>query len=220
MISLGVVKKATVVSVAAAMLSIGLSLPAGATLIGDTIDISSSFGAPLSEPTDSNVLVGAGAELTQGDNSNHDLGPDGTDASGDDFLFNTGDAIDVGDSSITFSFAPDTIIFAFITTFSDLDWIGFPDAIGLVGASISDPSGLLLSGAQANVIDGSTLEFQGSADLINISVLTSFTINLEVDHSSPPPPPTDVPEPGTLATFALGLMGILLFARRRRHGTV
>ena len=61
-------KKTAVTAFAAAALSLGLSLPASATLIGDTITITTTANVfPVDTWTD-NVVVGAGAELVGIDN--------------------------------------------------------------------------------------------------------------------------------------------------------
>lgn len=195
----------TVLAIGFVALSLGLSLPAGATLLTDTIDISTDFGFPLVTATDNGVLVGAGVELTQGGGSSHDT---------QDFLYNIGDSIDIGASTITFNFAAEptgAFPFAFTSIFSDLDWVGFP-TFGLVGVTIVDPDSVLSPGAQANVLTASSFDFQGTA---NIPGGQSISFSLELDFQDQDTPVPGVPEPAILPLLAAGLMG-LLYGRRRK----
>lgn len=195
--------KKLMLAMAAVVLHLGFSAPANATLIGDTINISSDFGFPVATATDNNVLVGAGVELAQGDGSSHDT---------QDFLFNPGDSIDIGASIITFTFAADTLpTFSFITNFSSLDWVGQPNVVGLTGVNILDPGNVVLAGAQINNLTSDSFQFQGTVD-ISTTAPVSFQLELVVDHT----PVGGVSEPPVLPLLTLGLLGLLAGVRRKQ----
>ena len=181
--------------------AMGLALPASATLIGDTVTISSQANAPLDTWTD-NVLVGGGIELTAGDGSNHSL-------AGPFFahLFSPGDSIDIGANSITMNFTDlgaAGFPYAFQTIFSGFDWTDTPGSLqGVVLAAGATG----LTAFNISAINASGFTFQGTVDLVNGA---NFTLDLLTVHDDPLP----VPEPGTLALLGAGLLG--LFMRRKR----
>ena len=101
MITFDFFKKSVAIPFVAAALSLGLSLPANATLIGDTITITSQANSPVDTWTDT-VVVGTGIEL------NGDLSTTDHAASSNNQNFDAlfpGDFIDVGANSITFNYA-------------------------------------------------------------------------------------------------------------------
>ena len=192
-------KKATLIAVVAAASSLGLSIPASASLIYDTITITSTANIPVDTWTDM-VVVGAGAELAGGDSSNH-----ANTSQGQVFaaLF-AGDFIDVGASSITINYAPlgaEGFNYAFITDYLDLDWTDMPGTLESV--TLADgATGLVAS--NISMITANSFRFQGTVDLVTGA---NFTLNLTAVH---------VPEPSTLILTALALLGLLAHGRRRR----
>lgn len=87
--------------------------------------------------------------------------------------------------------------------FSDLDWL--PDAGSIVGVSlVTNIDGITMQDVTFTA-DSVAIDTEGTART-NTSFLNVF---LETSHSS------QIPEPGTLAMFGLGLAGLGL-ARRRR----
>jgi len=125
----------------------GLSLPASATLIGDTITIESTANIPIDNWADS-VLVGGGVELVGGGANNHS-GPGSV--GGFAHLF-TGDSYDIGASSITIVYGAiggSGFPYAFQSIFSDFQ---VTDGSGnvLVGATLAAGStGLIGSNISA-----------------------------------------------------------------------
>jgi hypothetical protein len=198
----------------AAILAIG-PMAANATLIGDTVTVTTTANIPVDTWID-NVLVGAGIEMTAGDGSNH-----ANTNQGQIFphLFSFGDSLDIGATSITTNWAALGVggfIYSYNMVFSGFDWQDEPfgatletvllgiGATGLVGLNIS------------NILDdGFTL--QASVDL---STGSNFTLDLTHLHPDPDPDPdpdpTPVPEPGTLALLGIGLFGMGLARRRRK----
>jgi hypothetical protein len=195
--------KATLTAVVAAALSLGLSLPASASLIGDTITITSEANIPLDTWTDL-VVVGAGAELAGGDASNHANTNQGQIFAA---LF-PGDFIDVGASSITINYAAlggFGFPYAFITDFSDLDWTDTPGTLQNVTLAASATG---LTAFNISMITPNSFQFQGTVDLVNGA---NFTLDLTANHDG-----VQVPESATLPLFAAGLMGLMHCLRRRR----
>jgi hypothetical protein len=192
-------KKATLTAVVAAVLSLGLSLPAIASLIGDTITITSTANVPVDTWTDI-VVVGAGAEVAGGDSSNHSNTFQGQ---GFAALF-LGDFIDVGASSITINYAPlgpGGFNYAFITDYLDLDWTDMPGTLQSV--TLADgATGLVAS--NISMITANGFQFQGTVDLITGA---NFTLNLTAVH---------VPEPTTLSVATIALLLGMSYRRRRR----
>ena len=196
-------KKATLTAVVAAALSLGLSLPASASLIGDTITITSQANAPLDTWIDNDVeVVDPGIELAGGDSSNH---ANTFQDQGYAALF-PGDFIDVGANSVTFNFAAlggAQFLYAFTTEFSDLDWVGTPGT--LVGVALSDPNNSTVVAYNLETFTSNSFQFQGTVDL---AVGANFTVNLTAVH---------VPEPSTLTFAALALLGLLAHGHHRRR---
>ena len=197
-------KKATLTAVVAAALSLGLSLPANASLIGDTITITSMANFPVDTWTDI-VVVGAGVELVGGDASNHSNTFQGQNFAA---LF-PGDSIDVGANSITFVYAAlggPSFPYAFIVDFSGLDWLPIAGTLQQVVVAGGDMG---LVGSNISLIMASSFQFQGSVDLANGA---KFTLDLTATHDE-----IVVPEPAALPLFAAGLMGLMYCLRRRRE---
>ena len=195
-------KKATLTAVVAAALSLGLSLPASASLIGDTITIESQANVPLDIWTDT-VVVGAGAEL-----DGNVAGTDHVDAAnGQGFaaLF-PGDFIDVGANSITIHYealgGPE-FLYAFNTDFSDLDWTDMPGT--LQNVTVASESTGLVNPPNISMITASSFRFQAQVDL---ATGANIILNLIAVH---------VPEPTTLSLATLALLGLLAHGHRRRR---
>lgn len=211
MTSIDKFKKANLATVVATALLLGLSSPASATLMNDTITITSQANFPVDTWSDT-VVVGAGIEL-----DGNVAGPQHvTPTMGQNFaaLF-PGDFIDVGANSITFNFAAlgaGGFPYAFITDFLDLDWTNQPGTLQSVAVA-GGATGLVAS--NISMITPNSFQFQGTVDLINGA---NFTLNLTAVHN-PGPGPTPVPEPATLPIFAVGLMGLIYCLRRRRTVT-
>ena len=183
--------------------TMGLSLPVSASLIGDTITITTTANAPL-DTWEDDVVVGAGIELTAGDGSNHALpGPFFP------HLFTPGDSIDIGESSITMNFtALDAVGFpyAFSSIFSDLDWTDMPGSLQSVAVA-SGATGLLAFNISGVVDTGFT--FQGTVDLVNGA---NFTLDLTAIHDTP----ALVPVPAAFWLFGTALIGLVGFSKRRQ----
>ena len=226
-------KQATLTAVVAAALSLGLSLPASASLIGDTITISSQANFPVDTWIDT-VVVGAGIEL-QGvedpafgppysDNgslfqhTNSILATGSGVGGGAIFphLF-AGDYYDIGANSITIHYEALGPIFgfsyAFITDFSDLNWTDMPGTLTNVTIE-SGAMGLLGSNINPNMITASSFQFQGTVDLVNGA---HFTLNLTAVHDQPPTPATEMTWPSPATSFLLlsGLVMGVLTCRKR-----
>lgn len=184
-----------------------VALPAQASLIGATVDISSPQGGC------SGVTVGDGVECSFQDFST---------------LLSSTIAIDVQDSSVIFEFsAPNTggSLFVFNTqpfTFdvvvSGLIWVDDPDAsiasidvttelFGTPG-TIGTPDGISAAQSGPNAI---TLTFD---DLVRTDCPTVVCARLTVDIQ---PEQSQLPEPGSLALFGLGLAGLGVALQKRRQ---
>ena len=220
----------------AALVGLGAvaALPTGAnaSLIGDTITITTTASTPLDTWTDT-VVVGAGAELFGVEDATDLTKPPypdngsifqhanpvlatGSEAGGGAIfpdLF-AGDSIDVGANSVTFIYAAlgSSLGFnyAFITTFTGLDWVGADGPGTLVSVAFASGATGLVSGAQANFIDASSFEFQGTVDLVNGA---NFTIDLTAVHT----PISAVPIPAALPLFLSALAGLGFVGWRRRQ---
>lgn len=178
---------------------------AQATLIGDTVQIT----APGISGGFTDVVVGAGAELTEAE------------ADGDGFT------VDISDSFFTVSFDPglpgstgwhyepgtSNIDAFFNIVLSDLNWV---DDMAATIASIS----VSTFGVLATELGGLSATLSGSNEVTvevpnplsgagTISCDTSGCGSIRVDLT----PTHSVPEPGPLSLIALGLVGLIF----RRH---
>ncbi len=207
-------KKATLIAVVAAALSLGLSIPASATLIGDTITITTQANVPLDTWSDS-VLVGAGIEMMgvadpfafvpfsdTGSAINH-ANPFLSGAQFPHLFLN--DFYDIGASSITIHYealgGPE-FLYAFNTDFSDLDWTDMPGT--LQNVTVASESTGLVNPPNISMITASSFRFQAQVDL---ATGANIILNLIAVH---------VPEPTTLSLATLALLGLLAHGRRRR----
>ena len=172
-----------------------MALPAQASLIGTTVDITSPHGSC------SNVTVGAGVECRIDQNI-------------DPFLVRNVIDIDVQDSRIVFdflnlsdnfeSFAWFVLPYSFDVTVSRLTWAAISDIavttelFGTQG-SRGDPNTI---GAVPSGTNEITLNF-GDLDRRNCptALCARLTVDLAPEHSA-------LPEPASLALFGFGLLGL------------
>ncbi len=168
--------------VVAAVLSTAMMLSTGtnATIIGDQITVSSSGGGVGNQTVDVTVQDGS-VEISNEVNDVFGLAFD--------------EFIDIEESTIQLFLGVAVFFQGATFTFSDLDWIG--------------ESGFVSNAELASITDfndtGTSVEF--GDDFISITISGSslptrslFTIDFEATHG--------VPEPGTLALFGLGLLGL------------
>jgi hypothetical protein len=78
------------------------------------------------------------------------------------------------------------------------------------------PSGMVTCSGVAVSSCDSYLVGQTPGAVIASSVTMPVEINLSEGTSPPPPPPPKVPEPASLALFAMGLAGLSLTRRKRK----
>ena len=180
------------------------AVPANASLIGTTVDITSPHGDCLG------VMVGGGVECSISDS---------TPGLGNDI------DIDIEDSRIVFDFLDFddnggdflwlTAPFVFDVVIDGLTWVGNPGAaiadIVVTTELFGDPDtfgnpntiGAVLSGANQ-----ATLNF-GDLDILDCSTVlcARLTVGITPVHSA-------LPEPASLALFSLGLLGLGAVLRR------
>ena len=169
------------------------ALPAQATLIGDVVNAQWSFNLePGNVEYSDTAIVGTGVEFI----SNIPLG------SG--FI----DEADFTDSSVTLTYRtvtnPDTGFGGKTWTFSELDWIGNPSTIVDVIADPDNPDG-----ASVGAIGPDSFQII----LPDLQVFPGSPVSWTFDIVT-----AQLPEPSTIAGFAIGLVG-LAAAVRRRHRT-
>ena len=180
-----------------------MALPAQASLIGTTVDITSPHGSC------SNVTVGAGVECRIDQNI-------------DPFLVRNVIDIDVQDSRIVFdflnlsdnfeSFGWFVLPYSFDVTVSRLTWAAISDIavttelFGTQG-SLGNPNTI---GAVPSGTNEITLNFR---DLDRRNCPTALCARLTVDLA---PEHSVLPEPASLALFGFGLLGLGAALRRRR----
>jgi hypothetical protein len=196
-------KVAPVAAVAAALM-LGQSVPAGASLIGDTITITSRANSPVDTWSDM-VVVGIGNEL-----DGSVAGPQHvTPTMGQNYAaLYPGDFIDVGASSITINYAPlgaSGFNYGFITDFLDLDWTDIPGELQDVTVA-TGAIGLLAS--NISMITPNSFQFQGTVDLVNGA---NFTLDLTAVHNQVP-----VPEPATVWMLLMGVGALGAAGARQR----
>ena len=180
-----------------------MALPAQASLIGTTVDITSPHGSC------SNVTVGAGVECRIDQNI-------------DPFSVRNVIDIDVQDSRIVFdflnlsdsfeSFGWFVLPYSFDVTVSRLTWAAISDIavttefFGTQG-SLGNPNTI---GAVPSGTNEITLKFR---DLDRRNCPTALCARLTVDLA---PEHSVLPEPASLALFGFGLLGLGAALRRRR----
>jgi len=177
---------------------LGFCLPAHATLIGDTVTVTTEANFPTDTWTDS-VLVTSGIELDGSDTTSTLQHVNPTQGQNYAALY-AGDYIDIGADSITIHYAAlgeFGFNYAFIIYFSDLDWTDSPGT--LTGVSLASGASGLNSGWQISSLSADAFTFQGTVDLVTGA---NFTLNLAVTHDQV----SDVPEPMSLYLLGLGLL--------------
>ena len=193
---------------------LGLGLPAKASLIGDTIDILTVFGAcPVAANClDANVaVVNPGVELA------HD---DGVSAFASAFAStNFTGSIDIKRETIEVTIS---VVGVFTFTFSDLDWFEADGVTPLAGTLQNvTPSGNQLTNFTLTDENGTSFEPGENPRVAldcNIGCIpgTAFILNLDVLHdvngNGVP-----VPEPSTVTLFGvgLGMLALMVMWRRR-----
>ena len=163
----------------AAILTIA-PMAANATLVGDTVTVTTTANVPVDTWTD-DVVVGAGIEMTAGDGSNH-----ANTNQGQVFphLFSTGDSLDIGATSITTNWAALGglgFVYSYNMIFSGFDWTDAPSGATLQSVVLAAGSTGLVGINISNIVsDGFTL--QASVDLVNGA---NFTLDLTHAHPDP-----------------------------------
>ena len=207
----------------------GFALPAQASLIGDTITIQSGIPNTTCNSTadcSDTVMVDGGVEL---------MNQDGSDFAGALDPFEVLGSVDVGSESISI-FIDSGGVFTFI--FSDLQWIDPADGTsiipGMLTAVTEDPTsnGTLTNFTVTDLMDDS---FRVVLDCNTVLTenpcdpSTPYVLALDVDHPPPPAPPpggpppggpppgANIPEPGSMLIFLIGLAGLTWMVRRRRR---
>ena len=172
----------------------GMTANANATLIGETVTMRHDFpnlGTTISGPI--NVLVQAGAG---------DLAEPYT-YLGENWYFVD---MEASSFSVVYNRAPNWANAPFNgLIISDMDWVGIPGFITGVDVSTN------LAGFNNNRVtftaNSVSINWQG----LSFAIGTRWDIGLQTSHK--------IPEPATLAFFAIGLAGLGFMMRRRRRST-
>ena len=170
------------------------AVPAQATLIGDVVNAQWSFTSiPGNVEYSDTAIVGTGVEFIS------NVPPGGG-------FF---DEADFTDSSVTLIYRSadpdDTGFGGKIWTFSELDWIGDPSIIVDVVADPNNPTG-----ASVGAIGPDSFQII----LPDLQVFPGSPVSWTFDIVT-----AQLPEPSTIAGFAIGLFGLAVAVRRRRPTT-
>jgi len=194
---------------------------AHATLIGDTVNGNYVHLDPFTTNA-----PGGGTWFGNGFNSSFGSGDTATVGSGAEFTFDTGTfsiEADLGAESLTIDYAWDAIpgggplgggltaiVSTHFLTFDDLDWVGTPGSIIGVTAvgGISAPIANITHSANSIGIEIAEFTYSAAGGF-------HFEFDIEVEHDQP----ATVPEPGTLALFSLGIIGLTRITRNKRKSS-
>ena len=173
----------------------GMAGSANATLIGDQIEFQGFFpdlGTPLAG---FNLIVNV------------------VDGTGDEFVFGVS-TTNVESGSVIF-----TLSTGFATgddcnciQITSMDWVGDPSGI-ISGITLSSNTitGFTTANVTTSAVSGGPSEILiNVADLTGVTATGSVTINLQTTDR-------EIPEPGSLALFGIGLVGLGFMTRRRRN---
>ncbi len=190
----------------AALLAVGFSGAAQASLIGTSVDITSPHGDCLG------VTVGGGVECRIQDTPTELDDVIDIDIQDSRVVF---DILDVGQSGGGFLWTDSPFVFDVVV--SGLTWVNDPSAAiasisvttelfgtpGTVGAP--NTVGAMQTGANEVSLNFADV----NRTVCGSALCARVTVDITPEHS-------DLPEPATIALFGLGLAGLGLAARRRR----